>query len=178
MCQGWAIRFVQLSDGRRQILSVLLPGDLFSTTSFCREKLHFSVQAVTNVRFSRFERADLKKRVVASTDILSALAMVCAAEQQDMDELSTALGRGTAEERIAHLIVRLVDRLSTHSGIGPDHRYPFPLRQTHIADITGLTSVHVSRVISEFRRANYLQLSKGFLVLRDRTALQRIGRLQ
>ena len=177
ICQGWAARFIQLSDGRRQILSVLLPGDLFCTASLFREKLQFSVQAVTEARFCRFARAHLKRRVIANPDILEAVGEVCAVEQQDMDELSTDLGRRTAEERVAHLIVRLVERLSSRA-VGRDHRYPFPLRQRHIADVTGLTPVHVSRVISQFRRANYLELSKGTLVLRDRSALEKIGLLR
>ncbi|MBZ0211220.1 MAG: Crp/Fnr family transcriptional regulator [Hyphomicrobium sp.] len=175
LCQGWAVRLIQLPNGRRQILSVLLPGDLFSATTLFADRLHYSVQAATEVRFSRFARVELN-RVMANPDALAQLGKVCATEHRRMDELATDLGQRSAEERIAHLIIHLVDRISARA-MGSDRSYPFPLRQRHIADITGLTPVHVSRVITQFRRANYFELSKGTLVLRNRVALERIGRL-
>lgn len=176
VCQGWAVRFIQLSTGRRQILSVLLPGQLVSAASLFAEELHFCVQAVTEVRFSRLARADLNARLMANPVLLATLGHVCATEHQELDELSTNLGQRGAEERVAHAIVRMVERLAGQT-VGRDHRYPFPLRQRHLADMTGLTSAHVSRVMSQFRRANYLELSKGSLVLHDRAGLERIGRL-
>ena len=51
ICDGWAVRFVQLPNGKRQILSVLMPGDLVSPTSMLEGQLAFSIQAVTDVRY-------------------------------------------------------------------------------------------------------------------------------
>lgn len=175
ICQGWAVRFIQWTDGRRQNLAVLLPGDLFSATALFQEKLHFSVQAVTELRISRFARADLKRRILADPEILEALGKACTAEQRDIDERAADLGRGSAEERIAHLIVSLVDRLAGN-GVRRNHRYAFPLRQRHIADLTGLTPVHVSRVMSAFRKAGDIEPSKDFLTILNLPALERIAR--
>src|SRR5665647_335875 len=47
LCGGWGFRYLQLPDGRRQILNFLLPGDLFSTTSVFEERFRFSVNALT-----------------------------------------------------------------------------------------------------------------------------------
>jgi CRP-like cAMP-binding protein len=47
ICEGWAVRYVQLPNGRRQILSVVLPGELVSATSIVERQFAFSVQAVT-----------------------------------------------------------------------------------------------------------------------------------
>jgi CRP/FNR family transcriptional regulator, anaerobic regulatory protein len=88
------------------------------------------------------------------------LGNVSAAEQRDIDERAADLGRRSAEQRGARLMVGLVERISAYR-IGPDRRYPFPLLQRHIADLTGLTHVHVSRVLSEFRDAGVMNLSKG-----------------
>ena len=60
VCEGWALRFIELSDGRRQNLSVLLPGDLCATALF-QDRFHYSVEAVTDVCVTRFGRdADRK----------------------------------------------------------------------------------------------------------------------
>ena len=62
ICDGWAVRFVQLPNGKRQILSVLLPGDLVSPTAIFEGQFGFSVQAVTDVRYCYFPFADVRAR--------------------------------------------------------------------------------------------------------------------
>jgi CRP-like cAMP-binding protein len=59
-----------------------------------------------------------------------------------------------------------------------DQRYPFPLRQQHIADAVGLTSVHVSRVLGLFRDRRLLALSEGVLTVFNPSELERIGSLR
>ena len=80
LCEGWAFRFVQLSDGRRQILRFLLAGDLFSAVSLFAERFHFSVQALTQARFARFRRKDVRERLAANAALSTALATSCIAE--------------------------------------------------------------------------------------------------
>ena len=150
LCGGWGYRFFQLPDGRRQILNFLLPGDLFSATSVFEERFHFSVKALTDVQISGMQRAEVQARLQTNPGILTALAKSCIAETQAADEMQTALGQCSAEERIAYLLLHLMRRIAARSVIR-EQRYPFPLRQQHIADAVGLTPVHVSRVVSLFR---------------------------
>ncbi|MFX5237466.1 helix-turn-helix domain-containing protein, partial [Acinetobacter baumannii] len=78
--------------------------------------------------------------------------------------------------RIAHLLLHLMRRIATRSVIR-EQRYPFPLRQQHIADAVGLTPVHVSRVFSLFRERGIVELSEGALQVFNLTELERIGLL-
>jgi CRP-like cAMP-binding protein len=174
VCQGWALRYIQLADGRRQNLAVLLPGDLSLSTLF-EEKLHFSVQAVTELRITRFARTDFEKRLMGDANLLEFFGKACAADQRDSDERAVDLGRRSAEERVTHLILGLLDRITGHR-IRPNHPYAFPLLQRHIADLTGLTAVHVSRVMKEFRDAGLMKLSKRLLTIPDLTTLEGIAR--
>ena len=59
-----------------------------------------------------------------------------------------------------------------------EQRYPFPLRQQHIADAVGLTPVHVSRVLSLFRDRRLVTLSEGALTVFNLPELERIGTLR
>jgi len=59
-----------------------------------------------------------------------------------------------------------------------EQRYPFPLRQQHIADAVGLTSVHVSRIFGLFRDRRIVTLSEGVLQVFNLPELERIGSLQ
>jgi CRP-like cAMP-binding protein len=58
-----------------------------------------------------------------------------------------------------------------------EQRYPFPLRQQHIADAVGLTPVHVSRVLGLLRERGIAELSEGVLQIFNLSELQRIGLL-
>jgi CRP-like cAMP-binding protein len=174
VCQGWALRYIQLADGRRQNLGVLLPGDLSLSTLF-EEKLHYSVQAVTDLRITQFACADLKRTLLGDANMLEFFGKSYAAERRYSDELAVDLGRRSAEERVTHLMLTILDRISGHH-IRPDHPYAFPLLQRHIADLTGLTSVHVSRMMKEFRNVRLMKLSKRFLTITDLRTLEGIAR--
>jgi len=92
--------------------------------------------------------------------LLETLARACAAEQRDVEERAVNLGRRTAEERLCHLLLGLTNRLSERR-LRANHPYAFPLLQRHIADLTGLTFVHVSRVLTELRNARVVDVSYG-----------------
>jgi CRP-like cAMP-binding protein len=176
LCGGWGFRFFQLQDGRRQILNFLLPGDLFSATSVFEERFRFSVKALTEIQISRIRRAEVRARLDINPNILTALTKSCIAESEAADQMQTALGQCSAEERIAHLLLHLTQRIAARSVIR-EQRYPFPLRQQHIADAIGLTPVHVSRVLGLFRERGIVELSEGVLQVFNLPELERIGLL-
>lgn len=175
LCYGWAANIVRLSDGRKQILAIPLSGDLISTKMVFADTLHFSAEALTDVRVSRINRSDLKARLFSQRVCIEGLAQICAAEAKAADDLIVDLGRRTADERIAHLILSLTERIEKRSVI-QERRYPFPLRQQDIADVLGLTPEHVSRVITKFRNAGLFEFSGGILQVHDLDALRRTGR--
>ncbi len=174
LCRGWAFRFVQFSDGRRQILSLIMPGEIFSTAAVFADRLHFSVLSVTDVRFTSFPRETVRQALDASP-VMEHLGGLCASEMQEKDLTLADLGRRSADERIAHFVLRLIEKL-TLRGEGDGNRFPCPLRQQHIADLTGLTQIHVSRVLSSFRQAGIFDLSRSILTVQDPVRLERIGR--
>ena len=177
LCAGWAFRYFQLSDGRRQILQFLLPGDIFSPTTIFEKAFFFSVKALTQVRLSAFARSEIHARCAANSGLRWAIATACMAEAHDAAELSTALGQFSAEERIAYLLLHLIPRIAARNVIR-EQRYPFPLRQQHIADAVGLTPVHVSRVLSQFRERRILALSEGVLTVSNAAELEKLGSLR
>lgn len=177
LCTGWAFRYYQLSDGRRQILKFLLPGDLFSSIAVFEKTFHFSVKALTEVQVNAFARSEIRAKCAADPDVQSAIANSCIADAHDATELVTALGQRSAEERIAYLLLHLMPRVAAVNVIR-EQRYPFPLRQQHIADAVGLTPVHVSRVLSLFRDRRLLDLSDGVLKVFNLPELERIGSLK
>jgi CRP/FNR family transcriptional regulator len=177
LCAGWAYRYFQLSDGRRQILKFLLPGDLFSSVTIFEKAFHFSVKALTEVQLSGFSRSEIRAKCVADPGVRAAIANSCITDTHDATELLIALGQRSAEERIAQLLLHLMQRIAARNVIR-EQRYPLPLRQQHIADAVGLTPVHVSRILSQFRDRGLLELSEGVLQVFNLPELERIGSLR
>jgi hypothetical protein len=75
--------------------------------------------------------------MLGDANLLELVAKCCAAEQRDIDQRAVDLGGRSAEERVTHLIVDLIERMSRH-GVRPNYPYPFPLLHRQIADLTGL----------------------------------------
>jgi CRP-like cAMP-binding protein len=112
ICSGWAAAIVMLSDGSRQIVSFLLPGDMISTTMLFDPKPYCLVEAITDVNFRTFNRTDLKALIYKKPELLDAFFNAWVEEKTRADQLIVDLGRRTADERIARLILNLVDRLA------------------------------------------------------------------
>jgi CRP-like cAMP-binding protein len=174
LCQGWALRVADVARARRHILSVMLPGDLFSATGLFSETLPFSVQALTDVIFTRYRRSDLRTRVSADVTLLDEVAKIGIAEYVGTVEAAIELGHISAEQRIARLLLRVAERLSARPITGA-FRCAFPLHQPHIADMVGLTVTHVNRVLARLRKAGLAEVSRGSLEIRDSAGLRRVG---
>ena len=174
ICQGWATSSVTLLDGRRQILSFLLPGDLVSTACLLEPMSGRTVEAITDVTCRKFVRNDLKALLFQSPHLLEKFSKIWVEERTQADQLALDLGRRTADERIARLILNLADRLAKRNVVH-DRTMEFPLRQRHIADATGLTPVHVSKVLGEFQRAGLVEINRRSLTLINETELRRVA---
>lgn len=166
LCEGWAARIMRLPDGQRQILSFLLPGDIVQTTALFRDSLGYDVKAITHTRYVRIRREDVLARLVGDAAVFDAFAQVCCEEKEEADEVLTDVGQRIADQRIARLMIRLIRRLVAR-GLGEERSFAFPLRQQHIADAVGLTPVHVSRIISAFRKDEVIDFSRGVLRILD-----------
>ena len=180
ICDGWAASIATLSDSSRQILSFLLPGDIVSTALLFEPRGHYLIEAITDVRYRIFRRSELKAVLFKRPDLLEKFSKVWFEEKSRADQLIVDLGRRTADERIARLILNLVERLAKRgmtSGMasGEPIELDFPLRQRHIADATGLTPVHVSKVLSEFRRNALIKISERSLTVLDLAGFRRIA---
>ena|GEM_PF-1081621 len=174
ICSGWAMSSVALPDGRRQIISFLLPGDIVSAGSLLAPLSGQSVEAITEVTYRKFNRQEVKKLLFGRSDLLEKLFSLWNEAKMRSDQLALDLGRRRADERIARLILRLADKVAKRSMVRTQ-TFDFPLRQRHIADATGLTPVHVSKVLGELQRAGLIEISSRSLTILNGPELQRVA---
>ncbi len=174
ICSGWAMSSVALPDGRRQIISFLLPGDIVSAGSLLAPLSGQSVEAITEVTYRKFKREEVKRLLFGSSELLEKLFSLWNEAKARSDQLALDLGRRRADERIARLILRLSEKVAKRSLVRAQ-TFDFPLRQRHIADATGLTPVHVSKVMSELQRAGLIEISSRSLTILNGPELQRVA---
>ena len=177
ICDGWAVRFVQLPNGKRQILSVVMPGDLVTSSLLLEGELEFSIQAVTKVRYCMLPFAEVRSQICDSPAMFDYWLRLTAAEHRDADRRLVDLGQRPALERVAALVVHVMLR-SEDRGDVEDDAFSFPLSQQQIADCTGITPVHACRVLSAMRKDGVCDIRHGLVRIIDRTELLRLGSMK
>lgn len=160
---GWAARVRWLQDGRRQIVSLALPGD---GLGLCQRSLPLAMCPV--IALTTVAIADGSEVLHAMGDGESGLSeasnFAAALDQAYLIEQIVRLGRQTAYERLAHLFLELHDRLDA-VGMVSEASFPMPLTQEMLADVTGLSIVHVNRTLQQLRRDAMVECSGGRVTL-------------
>jgi CRP-like cAMP-binding protein len=172
---GWAARVRELKDGRRQIVSVLLPGDAIGLSNRTSPLSLTTVLALTPMRTVEAPEVAVAWRDRDRVPALSAVLDLAAAEEEFfMLAHIMRLGRQTAYERIAHWFMELEYRLSSR-GLSTNGSFPLPLTQETIAHTVGLSVVHVNRTLQQMRKEARIELTRGRLSLLDKEALCEAG---
>jgi CRP/FNR family transcriptional regulator, anaerobic regulatory protein len=157
LLDGWAFRHQSLEDGRRQILDFALAGAVFGLPAgSCQTH---GVEALTPCTFSVFARDnlfDLLQRVPVLG--FRFIEIMAGAEARAYEHL-TSIGRRSARERVAHLLMELLLRARRVESTGRTAHMVLPVIQPHIADALGLASETVCRTLAAMRK-------DGILVLR------------
>jgi CRP-like cAMP-binding protein len=169
---GWACRYKQLEDGRRQIISFFLPGDLFDHNIFIVREMDHSVGTITPVAIAEISREAFENLTLKHPRVTQALwweSLVSAAIQR---EWTVNLGQRNAAERMSHLFCELFLRLQS-VGLAKENSCEFPVTQVELADATGLSAVHVNRTLRDLREANLIEIRGKILTIPDLNALMR-----
>lgn len=176
MIRGLSCGYRLLPDGRRQILTFMIPGDMFDSHVFLLKAMDHSVVTIVPTRLAFVERQTVIDIVARHPRIGAALWWSTMQEAAMLRERVVTLGRRNARGRVAYLFCELIWR---HGAVGmnEDHAIRLPLTQADIADTLGLTAVHVNRVLQEFRREGIISLVQRRLSLHDMARLQSLAGL-
>lgn len=165
---GWACRPRILPDGRRQMLGLLVPGDLMGDRGERRPLALNPVVALTPVRtigVGRLVQA-VRTRPEDFSGIARALAAIDRCEETVLLDHVVRLGCQSARQRMAHLLLELYQRLST-IGFVHNGTFPMPLTQDTLGELLGLSLVHVNRIVSQLRREKLASIRSGVVTVGD-----------
>jgi len=148
---GWAAQARVLSDGRRQIGRLLLPGDVAGLTHLRGGGARLGLLALTEAVVADFTLVRAAVEAGKSRGLARVWGELQRAEQAGALAQILRLGRFSAYERTGDLLLELYER-QVAAGLVQGRSMPMPLTQEVLADCLGLSIVHLNRMVQQLRR--------------------------
>lgn len=168
---GWVCIQRMLANGRRQIVFLFLPGDIIGLdggTSLAPE----AVVALTPAGVAPCPELNvIHDRQPLFGTLRQAVSVAALEDRQYLHDTIIRLGRQVAYERVAHFLIELEHRLQSR-GMDVTYGFALPVTQEILADILGMSVVHVNRTFQQLRRDGLIEARAGRIRVLDRTRLQ------
>lgn len=171
---GWIFRYKLLEDGRRQILNFALPGDFIGLQSSIFNEMDHSVETLTEVVLCVFSREKIWELYNNHPDLAFDITWLAAREERALDENLLSVGRRTALERVAHVVLNLYNRVE-QLGMTKKNIAHFPFTQQHLADALGLSQVHTNKTIKKLVQMKLIKWNGSKFELLDKIRLAEIA---
>jgi CRP/FNR family transcriptional regulator, anaerobic regulatory protein len=171
---GWAIRYKTLPDGRRQILNYALPADLLGLQASVQDEMQHSIEALTDMLLCVFQRDRLWDLYIGHPTLAFDLTWIASREEQILDEHLLNIGRRTAIERTAFLLMHLFRR-AEQIGLNKGDTIQFPFTQQHVADTLGMSLVHTNKTLKRLAASKAMRWKGRTFEILDRDALAGIA---
>ena len=174
---GWAFRYKMLPDGRRQILNFALPGDFLGLQATVFNEMSHSVEALSDMMLCVFPRERLWQLYENYPGLAFDVTWLASREEQILDQNLLSVGRRSAIERMAHLLLHLFLR-ARDVGLAPSMRFFPPLTQQHVADTLGLSIVHTNKTLRRLSDRKVVRWKNRQLDILDVEGLRRIAQYE
>lgn len=170
---GYVGRFDQNARGARQITALHLPGDIADLHSVVQPEATSALQALSTATILRIPHSAVRSAAATYPALAEALWRDCMVDAAILAQWIVNVGRRDARARISHLLCETAVRLGAAPADG-QITFTFPLTQAQLADVTGLTPVHVNRTIQALRKDGLADIKRN-TVISDWRALARSG---
>lgn len=171
---GLTARFDLASDGGRQITAIQLPGDLVNARAVVQPISRSAHTALVASKIGTVPMTMLRRVAAQYPRLIDAFWREAAADAENAIQWLVNIGRRDAKARVAHLVCELALR-SGEQPLGTAFAFNMPLTQAQLADITGLTGVHINRVLRVLREEKLLILTAKTAHVLDWQRLAEVG---
>jgi len=174
LVSGFAYRHKVTGNGARQIIAIHMAGEFLDLHNIFLELSDHNVQTLTRVDAMFIPRSALHEAADRHPNLARAFWTDTLVDASIFREWVVNIGRRDSITRIAHLLCEFALRLEV-IGLAQDHAYELPMTQEQLADATGLTPVHVNRVLKELGERGLIQRNKRAVVIPDWERLRGVG---
>ena len=156
LLQGYSVRHKLTGNGSRQILAINIPGDALDFQNVFLTESDHNVQMLTRGIIADIPMRSIQELVLSHSEVGRSILTMALAEASIFREWAVNIGRRDSRSRIAHLLCEFAYRLNAQ-GLCPTGVYELPMTQEQLADATGLTAVHVNRVLQALQRDGLIE---------------------
>jgi CRP-like cAMP-binding protein len=162
--EGWACRYKILGEGKRQIFSFHIAGDIPDLQSLHIPLMDHSLATMTQATVAFIPHAAMHSLTLRFPSIAAVLWRDTLVDAAIFREWMACMGRRSAYDHLAHLFCELYLKQEA-VGLAGEHRCPLPITQGDLADASGISNVHVNRVLKEMRSNGLITLHGNTLVI-------------
>ena len=170
---GFLIRFQDTRDGKRQILSFYVPGDIPDLQTLHLPTMDHSVASITPARLAMIPHAAILDLCDRNRLVAAALWRETLIDASIARTWVRCIGRLSANARVAHLLCELNARLGAVGLVG--NPVSMPITQSEFGDAMGLSIVQVNRTLRDLRQQGLITIKKRAMMIHDLPRLQQIA---
>lgn len=171
LTKGIAFKYCMIPNGGRQILSLYLPGDTIGLDGLLAGSPSYPVRSAGSVTYSIMGHEKAVHLAREASWFRDKILAVLAGERAAAEMAIIRLGQCDAEQRVASIFVDLYHRLAER-GLAQHNEFVLELTQQHLADLLGLTPVHLNRVLGRLRSRGLLAITGQRVQIVDMDALE------
>ena len=177
LVEGWACSYKLVPDGGRQVIAVSIPGDFIGLRSLFLRTSDHTFATVTDVVVATVLWEQIEEIVRRLPRLAAAILWATSRHEATMVEHLVNVGRRSALVRTAHFLLELRDRLMLVGRAQPTS-FVCPLNQYLLADVLGLTAVHINRVLRHLREQRLATFRDGVVHIHDVEGLRDLAGYQ
>ena len=174
LISGWAYRYSDLPDGRRQTLALHMGGDFIDLHSFQLKRMDHSVRTLTACTIAVVPHENLARITEGFPHLTRQLWFSTLVDAAIMRRWMVGLGQRTALENAAHLFCEIYHRASLVDLVADD-AFTFPLTQAEIGEAVGISAVHTNRVLQQLRAQKVIAISGRTVKILNLRALEALA---
>lgn len=166
LMEGFAFRYKVLSNGSRSISALHMRGDVVDLQNSVFGTADHGVQTLTRCKVAFIPREEILRLAFAVPNVGRAMWFDSFVEASIFREWIANVGRRDATERLSHLLCEFGLRREA-IGLGDRGSYELPMTQEQLADATGLTQVHVNRMLKGLETRGLITRAKKSISVAD-----------
>ena len=172
--EGIVGTFGQNKRGERQITAVFMGGDMIDLNTVVEPKAIAALQALVPTTILQVPHTALRNAARQHGNIAEAFWRECVIDASVLNEWVMNVGRRDARSRLAHLFCEIACRTGRKDAVD-GYSFPFPITQFQLADMLGLTPVHVNRTLKGLREDRLVEVVHRTVRILDWDRLTKIG---
>ena len=172
LASGFALRSKIAADGSRQIVETNVTGDFIDLHGFILKRLEHEISAASRAEVMTVPHEELKRVTERFPRLTRALWFQTLVDAAIHREWMLVLGKKRSRSRIAQFFCEMHTRLKI-VGLADENGYGLPFNQLELADITGMTPVHLNRCLRELRDSGLVTFRGGQVEIHDLQGLTR-----